>query len=68
MRPQRVAEVQWFVRCAASAILLLCIAGLAAARIGNGVLLPSTTTRDSMLVTLNTRTGCMRRQGGNKPF
>jgi hypothetical protein len=53
MWPQRISEVQWFVRCAASAILLLCVAGLAAARIGNGVQLPSTTTRDGTLVTLN---------------
>jgi hypothetical protein len=68
MWPQRIAEVQWFVRCAASAILLLCVAGLAAARIGSGVQLPSTTTRDGTLVTLNTRTGCMRRQRGNKLF
>ena len=53
MRSQRIAEVQWFVRCAVSAILLLCVAGLAAAWIGNGVQLPSTTTRDGSLVTLN---------------
>ena len=53
MWPQRVAEVQWLVRCAASATLLLCVVGLAAAWIGNGVQLPSTTTRDGTLVTLN---------------
>ena len=53
MRLQRNAKVQWLVRCAASAILLLCVGGLAAAWIGSGVQLPSTTTRDGSLVTLN---------------
>ena len=53
MRQQRVAEVQWFVRCAASAGLLLCATGLATAWIGNGVQMPSTTTRDGSLITLN---------------
>jgi hypothetical protein len=53
MREQRIAEVRWFVRCAAGAGLLLCAAGLAAAWIGNGVQLPSTTARDGSLITLN---------------
>ena len=53
MRPQLIAEVRWFVQCAASAGLLLCAAGLAAAWIGNGIQIPSTTTRDGTLITLN---------------
>ena len=53
MWPQRIAEVQWFIRCAASAIVLLCVAGPPAAWIGKGVQLSSTTTRDGSLVTLN---------------
>jgi hypothetical protein len=53
MRPQRIAEVRWFVQCAASAGLLLCATGLATAWIGSGIQLPSTTTRDGTLITLN---------------
>jgi hypothetical protein len=53
MREQRIAEVRWFVRCAASAGLLLSAAGLGTAWIGNGVQLPATTTRDGSLITLN---------------
>ena len=53
MRQQHIAEVGWFVRCAASAGVLLCAAGIATAWVGNGVQLPSTTTRDGSLITLN---------------
>jgi len=53
MRQQRIIEARWLVRCAASAGFLLCAAGLATAWIGNGVQLPSTSTRDGSLITLN---------------
>ena len=53
MRLSRVAEVRWFVRCGASAGVLLCAAGLAPSWIGNGIQFPSTTTRDGTLITLN---------------
>lgn len=53
MRLQRIAEIRWFVQCAASAGLLLCATGLATVWIGSGVQLPSTTTRDGTLITLN---------------
>jgi len=48
-----MAEVRWLVRCAASAGVLLCAAGFATTWIGNAVQLPSTTTRDGSLITLN---------------
>jgi hypothetical protein len=47
------ASVGWLVKCAMSAILLTMVAGLAAGRFGTGLQLPSTTTRDGTLVTLN---------------
>jgi hypothetical protein len=49
----QMAAVQWLVKCGltASAILLAC--GIATARFGHGLQLPSTTTRDGSLITLN---------------
>jgi hypothetical protein len=45
--------VQWFAKCALSAAMLLIACGLATAWFGNRLQLPSTTTRDGTLVTLN---------------
>lgn len=53
MQLRRIAEVWWFVKCASGAGVLLCASGLATAWIGNGLQLPSTTTRDGTLITLN---------------
>jgi hypothetical protein len=45
--------VHWFAKCGFSAAMLLFACGVATAWFGNGLQLPSTTTRDGTLVTLN---------------
>jgi hypothetical protein len=51
MKPTSV--VQWFAKCGFTAGLLLLACGVATAWFGNGLQLPSTTTRDGTLITLN---------------
>src|SRR6266481_2019063 len=51
MRP--MSAVRWLVKCGLSAVVLLLACGLATAWFGNGLQLPSTTTRDGTLITLN---------------
>jgi hypothetical protein len=43
----------WLARCAISAAIFLLVCGLATVRFANGLQLPTTTTRDGTLVTLN---------------
>jgi hypothetical protein len=43
----------WFAKCSVSAATLVIVCGLATAWFGNGLQLPSTTTRDGTLITLN---------------
>ena len=50
---QRMSVVQWFAKCGFSAVTLLLACGFATAWFGNGLQLPSTTTRDGTLITLN---------------
>ena len=50
---QRMSVVQWFAKCGFSAVTLLLACGFATAWFGNGLQLPSTTTRDGALITLN---------------
>ena len=50
---QRMSVVQWFAKCGFSAVTLLLACGVATAWFGNGLQLPSTTTRDGTLITLN---------------
>jgi hypothetical protein len=50
---QPTPAVHWFVKCGFSAGLLLLACGVATAWFGNGLQLPSTTTRDGTLITLN---------------
>jgi hypothetical protein len=50
---QPTPAVSWFVKCGFSAGLLLLACGIATARFGNGLQLPSITTRDGTLITLN---------------
>src|ERR1700722_14734119 len=50
---QPMSVVQWFAKCGFAAGLLLLACGVATAWFGNGLQLPSTTTRDGTLVTLN---------------
>jgi hypothetical protein len=45
--------LQWLVKCGAGAAALLIACGLATAWVGNGLQMPSTTTRDGSLITLN---------------
>src|SRR5712671_954239 len=49
----QMATVQWFVRCGLTAAVLLLACGFATARFGHGLQMPSTTTRDGSLITLN---------------
>ena len=49
----QMAAVQWFMKCGLTAAVLLLACGLATARFGHGLQLPSTTTRDGSLITLN---------------
>ena len=49
----QMATVQWFIKCGLTAAVLLLACGLATARFGHGLQLPSTTTRDGSLITLN---------------
>ena len=48
-----MATVQWFIKCGLTAAVLLLACGFATARLGHGLQLPSTTTRDGSLITLN---------------
>jgi hypothetical protein len=48
-----MSVVQWFAKCGFSAVTLLLACGFATAWFGNGLQLPSTTTRDGTLITLN---------------
>ena len=48
-----LTTVQWFIRCGVTAAVLLLACGFATARFGHGLQLPSTTTRDGSLITLN---------------
>jgi hypothetical protein len=50
---QPMPTVRWFAKCGFSAGLLLLTCGVVTAWFGNGVQLPSITTRDGTLVTLN---------------
>jgi len=50
---QPTSAVYWFAKCVFSAGLLLFACGVATAWFGNGLQLPSTTTRDGTLITLN---------------
>jgi hypothetical protein len=50
---QPTSAVPWLAKCCLSAVLLLLACGLATAWFGNGLQLPSTTTRDGTLITLN---------------
>src|SRR5258708_1163411 len=50
---QAMSAVRWLAKCSLSAVLLLLACGLATAWFGNRLQLPSTTTRDGTLITLN---------------
>jgi hypothetical protein len=50
---QLMSAVRWLAKCSLSALMLLIACGLATAWFGNRVQLPSTTTRDGTLITLN---------------
>jgi hypothetical protein len=50
---QPMSAAPWFARCGLSAGLLLLICGITTAWFGNGLQLPSTTTRDGTMITLN---------------
>ena len=50
---QPTPAVHWFAKCGFSAGVLLLASGVATAWFGNGLQLPSTTTRDGTLITLN---------------
>src|ERR1700712_6103237 len=50
---QRMSVVQWFAKCGFSAVTLFLACGFASAWFGNGLQLPTTTTRDGTLITLN---------------
>jgi hypothetical protein len=50
---QSTSAVHWFAKCGFGAGLLLLACGVATAWFGNGPQLPSTTTRDGTLITLN---------------
>ena len=49
----QMVTVQWFVKCGLTAAVLLLACGFATARFGHGLQLPSITTRDGSLITLN---------------
>jgi hypothetical protein len=50
---QPISAVQWLAKCALGAATLLAACAMATAWFGNGLQLPSTTTRDGTLITLN---------------
>jgi hypothetical protein len=50
---QPTSASHWFARCGLSAVMLLLACGVATAWFGSGLQLPSTTTRDGTLITLN---------------
>jgi hypothetical protein len=50
---QPTSVIAWFAKCGVTALVLLLACGLATARFGNALQLPSTTTRDGTLITLN---------------
>lgn len=50
---QPMSAVRWLARCGLTAVMLLLACGLATAWFGHGLQLPSTTTRDGSLITLN---------------
>jgi len=50
---QPVATIRWLMKCALGAVALLLVSGVATAWFGHGLQLPSTTTRDGTLITLN---------------
>src|SRR5258706_9302503 len=50
---QGISAVRWFVKCGFSAVILLLVCGFATAWFGSRLQLPSTTTRDGTLITLN---------------
>ena len=50
---QSMSAAHWFTRCGLSAVMLLLACGIATAWFGSGLHLPSTTTRDGTLITLN---------------
>jgi hypothetical protein len=50
---QPLSAVGWLAKCSLGAVILLLACGLATAWYGNGLQLPSTTTRDGTLITLN---------------
>lgn len=50
---QSMSAAHWFAKCGVSAVILLLACGIATAWLGSGLQLPSTTTRDGTLITLN---------------
>jgi hypothetical protein len=50
---QSMSGAHWFAKCGVSAVILLLACGIATAWFGSGLQLPSTTTRDGTLITLN---------------
>lgn len=48
-----IFPVRWFAKFGLSALALLLACGLATAWFGNAMQLPSTTTRDGTLITMN---------------
>jgi hypothetical protein len=50
---QPISAAQWLAKCALGAATLLVACAMATAWFGNGLQLPSTTTRDGTLITLN---------------
>ena len=50
---QGMSEVRWLAKCGLAAAMLLLACGFATAWFGHGLQLPSTTTRDGTLITLN---------------
>jgi hypothetical protein len=48
-----VSAVPWLVKCAVGAAILLIACGFATVRIGSGLQMPATTTRDGTLITLS---------------
>jgi hypothetical protein len=50
---QGTSAIPWLAKCGLSALMLLIACGFATAWFGSGLQLPSTTTRDGTLITLN---------------
>lgn len=48
-----MSAVQWLLKCALSAVIVLIACGFATARFGSGLQMPATTTRDGTLITLS---------------